>query len=109
MQLLSKLGHIDFTFEVERVLRVLDGAVALLDGAAGVQVYTPLYKNPPTHDYNHFIKSRFRLLACGSKLTVMIYQGLLLSIKWTSSMHGNDLFRHKHWATLLLATCGWVA
>jgi len=58
-------GHVDFTMEVERSLRVLDGCVCVFDSVAGVEPQSETY---------------------GARLTVTAFRVCASSTRWTVSV-----------------------
>jgi elongation factor G len=94
INLMDTPGHVDFTIEVERCLRVVDGVVALFDASVGVQAqsYTVLrqaqkYQTPVIAFLNKMDKSsanfRKAVQSIRSKLEV---EPLLVQIP----LHGED-------------------
>ena len=107
-------GHVDFTAEVERSLRVLDGAVTVLDSKAGVEPQTETvwrqaseYKVPRIvfsnkmdatgADFNMSVKSigdRLGAKACAIQMPIgaeASFRGIIDLVTMKQEMYENDL------------------
>ncbi|KOP72270.1 elongation factor G [Cytobacillus solani] len=107
-------GHVDFTVEVERSLRVLDGAVAVLDAQSGVEPQTEtVWRQATTYgvprvvfvnkmdklgaDFLYSLKTLHdRLQANAAAIQLPIgaedqFEGIIDLIEMRATFYGNDL------------------
>mmetsp|Transcript_9240 Transcript_9240/g.14995 ORF Transcript_9240/g.14995 Transcript_9240/m.14995 type:complete len:749 (+) Transcript_9240:89-2335(+) len=96
--LIDTPGHVDFTVEVERAVRVMDGAVAVIDAVAGVQAQTETvwgqaarYKVPRIAFVNKMDRDGANFIAAAKSLEKRL--GALPLLTQLPCFRGDRLFR----------------